>query len=104
MRFGAGHVDVGGGADGLDHRVQVVERDLQAFQDVRALLALSSSNWVRRRIDLAPVVEEVLSIRFRPQRLRLAVDQRQHVDAEAGLHGGVLVQLVQDGVRRCRRA
>ena len=34
----ARRVDVGRRADGRDHLVEVVERDLQAFEDVRALL------------------------------------------------------------------
>ena len=33
---GAGDVGVGGGADQLDHRVEVVERDQQALEDVGA--------------------------------------------------------------------
>ena len=44
----AGDVGVGRGADQLDHRVEVVERDQQALEDVGAGLGRRSSYWVRR--------------------------------------------------------
>ena len=51
-----------------------------------------------RQHDLA-VVEELDQQPLERQQLRLAVDQRQHVEAERLLHRGVLVQVVQHRVR-----
>ena len=49
--------------------------------------------------DLAPVVDVVLEHAAQRQRLRLAVDQGQHVHVERELHRGVLEQVVQHLVR-----
>jgi len=51
----AGGLDVGRLPDGSDHLVEVVEGDLEAFQDVRPSASLSRSNSVRRRTTSAVV-------------------------------------------------
>jgi hypothetical protein len=49
--------------------------------------------------DLAAVVDVVLEDALERQRLRLAVDEREHVHVERELHRGVLEQVVQHLVR-----
>ena len=72
----AGVVDVGRLADGADDRVEVVERDLQAFEDVRPVARLLEVELGAPANDLAAPVDVVLQDRLERQRLRLAVDQR----------------------------
>ena len=48
---------------------------------------------------LLAVIQELAQQALERQQLRLAVDQRQHVEAERGLHRGVLVQVVEHRVR-----
>jgi len=95
---GAGYIHVGRRADGLDHLVQVVEGDLQAFQDVRPLLRPRELELRAPPDDVAPVRDVVLQHPLQAERLGLAVDQRQHVGAEARLQRGVLEQLLHHGV------
>ena len=99
IRFVAGDVDVGRLADGLDDRVEVVEGDLEALEDVRPRLGLAEIELGPAPDDLAPVVEVVDQHAAQRQGLRLPVDQRQHVHVEGELHRGVLEQVVQDLVR-----
>ena len=62
--------------------------------------ALASSNSVRRRTTILAVRRcTAASSSLSVQRLRPAVDQRQHDDAEGGLQLRVLVELVQDDLR-----
>ena len=99
IRFDAGVVDVGRLADGLDDRVEVVEGDLEPFEDVRPGARLAEVELGPPPDDLAPVVEVVDEDAAQRQGLGLAVDQRQHVHVEGELHRRVLEQVVEDLVR-----
>ena len=93
-------IDVRRRADRGDDLVQVVEGDLQALEDVRALLRAREVELRPPADDLAPVGDVVLEHLLEAERLGLAVDERQHVRAEARLKGRVLEELLHDRVRR----
>ena len=57
--------------------------------------AFSRSNSAAAADDVAAVVDVRLEDLLDADGARLAIDQRQHVDGEGGLHGGVLVERVQ---------
>ena len=83
-------------ADRRDHRVQVVERDEQPFEDVGALLGPGQVVAAAPDHDRAAMVEEVAQQGAQGQHLGLAVDDRQHVHAVADLELGHLVERVQN--------
>ena len=58
--------------------------------------AFSSSNSERRRMTIAAVVDVGLEDLLEADGARLAVDEREHVDGERRLHGGVLVERVEE--------
>ena len=88
-------VGVGRLADQLDHRVEVVERDEEPLEDVSPGLGARQLVLGAAGDDVA-LVDDVVADRLeQAQRLRDAVDERDHVDAEALLHLGALVELVQ---------
>ena len=95
----ARRLDVGRLADRPDHLVEVVEGDLEAFQDVSPGAGLLQVELGPAPDDLAAVVDVVLQDGLERQRLRLAVDQGEHVHVERGLHRRVLEQVVQHPVR-----
>ena len=92
-------VAVARGADQLDDRVEVVERDEQALEDVRARLLLGELVLGAADDHLALVGDVVVDHRAQVQRARHVVDERDHVDAERGLHRRVLVELVEHDLR-----
>ena len=97
-----------GDVDGLrrpdqrDDLVERVERLDQTAQDVGPLVGLAQPVGGAPDDDVELVVDVVPDQLVEPQRARHAVDDRQHVGAEAGLQLGVLVEVVQhhlgDGV------
>src|SRR5574338_44426 len=93
------HLHVGRRADGGDHLVQVVEGDLEALEDVGPLLGARQVELRPATHDLAAVGDVVLARILQAQRLGLAVDEREHVGAEAGLQLRVLEELLHDRVR-----
>jgi hypothetical protein len=96
---GAGGVGVGRPADQRDHRVEVVERDQVAPQDVRPLLRLAELELRPAGDDLALEVEVFADQLEQRERLRDAVGERDCVVAEGRLELGVLEQLVQRDLR-----
>ena len=86
---------VGRPADDLDDGVEVVQRDEQSLEDVRARLLLGQLELRAAHDDLALVRDVGVQHLDQRQRARHAVDQGHHVDAERGLHRRVLVELVQ---------
>ena len=92
-------VGVGGGADERDDRVDVVERDEVALEDVRAALRLAQLVLRAADDDLALEVEVVRDELEQRQRLRHAVDERDGVVAERRLQRRVLEQLVERDLR-----
>ena len=83
------------GADQADDLVQVVERLLEAEQDVLALARLAQLVLGAPADDFDAVLDEALDAVDQAQLARLAVDDRQHDDAEADLQLRVLVQIVE---------
>ena len=95
---------IGRAADEGDDRVEVVERDQQAFEDVGAGLGLAELVLGAANDDVALVVDVVVDQLLEPERARHAVDQGDHVHAERVLHRRVLVELVQHDRRRIAAA
>ena len=95
IRPGAGDVDGLRRADQRDHFVERVERLDQAAQDVGPLVGLAQPVGGAPDDDVELVVDVVPDQLVQPQRAGNAVDDRQHVGAEAGLQLGVLVEVVQ---------
>ena len=91
-------------ADQLDHRVEVVERDEQPLEDVGAGLGAAQFVLGAAGDDLALVVDVVLDQLAQAEGARHPVDQRDHVDAEAGLHRGFLVEVVEHDLGRLAAA
>ena len=82
--------------DQRNHLVDIGERDREAFEQVRALAGLAQIEQGAPGHHLAPVAQEVLQQLLEIQRPRLAVDQRDDIDAEYVLQLRLLVQVVQD--------
>src|ERR1051325_10967543 len=86
----------------LDDLVDVVDGDLQAFEDVLAILRALELEFGAAGDDGVTVLDEVLQQLEQRQLARRAVHQREHDRAERLLHLRVLVELVQhdhgDGV------
>jgi hypothetical protein len=81
--------------DQLDHLVDVGERDREAFQHVGATARLAQLEDRATRDDFATMAHEGFEDVLQVEQLRLAVEQRHHVDAEHGLHLRLLEQVVQ---------
>ncbi len=81
--------------DDRDELVDVGQRHRQAFEDMAALARLGALEDRAPGDDLAPVLEEDLDELAQVAQPGLAVDQRDHVDAEAVLQLGLLVQVVE---------
>ncbi|OPZ49523.1 MAG: hypothetical protein BWY92_01396 [Firmicutes bacterium ADurb.BinA052] len=76
----------------------MIERDPQAFQDVRTVLGLCQVELGPARHYLFLVGDVMVQYLLDVQHARFIVHQRQHVHAEGCLHGSMLVQLVQNHV------
>ena len=87
-----------GGADELDDLVDVDDRDEQALDEVQAVLALAQPVLGAAAHDLDAEVDVDAQQLLEAQRARLAVDERDVVDAEGVLHRRQLVQLLEHGV------
>ena len=86
-------------ADQCDDRIEVIERNLQALEDVIAGLGLAQLELGAPAHDLAAEVDEALHQLEQGQHLRPAADDREHDDAEAQLQRRVLVEVVQHHLR-----
>ena len=82
--------------DQRDDLVDVRQRDGEAFEDVAAVARLAQLEARAPHDDLAPVLQEELEELLEIEQARLAVDQRDHVHAEAVLQLRQLVQVVED--------
>src|SRR5918997_2668698 len=85
--------------DGRHHLVEVEERDQQPLEDVRPRLRPLELVPRPAGDDLELVVDVVLEDRPVRERLRHAINEGHQVHAEALLHLGVLVEVVQDDLR-----
>ncbi len=88
------------GLDQLDHLVDVRQRDGQAFDDVRTRTRLAQVEDRAAGDDFATMADERVEDLAQRQRARLAIDQRDHVDAERDLQLGLLEQVVEQHVGR----
>ena len=88
-------VGVARAPDQLDHGVEVRQRDEQPLEDVCARLSPAQLELRATHDHVALVVDVVADELGEPQGARNAIDQRDHVRAEGGLHRGVLVELVE---------
>ena len=86
-------------ADDRNHMVQVVQRLLVALQNVRPVLGLLQQERRAPADHIDAVVDEVLQRLHQSHLARLAVHHGQEDHAEAFLHLGVLVELVQHNLR-----
>ena len=91
-------------ANQLDDLVEVIERDLQAFEDVRARFGLAQLELGAAPDDFAAELDEVLDDLEQAQHPRTAADDREHDDAERRLQLRVLVEVVEHDLRQLRRA
>ncbi len=90
-------VGAGGGlADDLDDAVEVVERDLEAEEDVFAVASLFEEEGGAAADDVLAVIEEGADGAVERELLGLAVMDGQEDHGEGLLHLGVLVELVED--------
>ena len=95
---GAGLGPVGRRPDGGDDRVEHVDGPEEALDDVRPVAGLVEAVLRAAADDLDLVVDVVRQRLGQVQRAGHAVDQRQHVDAEAGLQRRLLEEVVQHDV------
>ncbi len=82
-------------ANKLDHRIDVGQRYRQTFQDVRPIPRLAQFEHGPAGHHFTAVQQERIQDLFEVHHLGLVVIERHHVDAERGLHLGVLVEIVQ---------
>ena len=82
-------------ADQLDDRIEVIQRDLQAFENVRARFGLAQLELDAPADHVAPEVDEELDHLEQAEHLRPAGDNRQRDDAERLLQLRLLEQVVQ---------
>ena len=85
-----------GGADQADDFVEIVERLLEAEQDVLALAGFAQFVLGAPADHIDAVIDEVLDHVHQAELARLAVDDGEHDDAEADLQLCVLIQVVED--------
>ena len=86
---------VGAGADQPDHFIDIGDGDGEANKVVGAVARLAEFEAGAAEDDLLAEPDETLQGLAQAHLPRLAVVQRQHVDAEAGLQLGEAEQLVQ---------
>ena len=95
---GLGLVVVLGGADDADDLVDVVDGDLEAFEDVDAILRLLEQEAGAARDDLDAVVDEALEEELQAHAARGAVVEGEHVRREVRLQLGEAEEVVEDHV------
>jgi hypothetical protein len=83
-------------ADERDDVVDVGERDGETFEDVRTIARLRKVENGTARDDFAAMPDERFQHLLQAEELRLAVDERDHVDAEHRLERRLREQVVQD--------
>ena len=81
--------------DELDDLVDVEDRDEQALDEVQPLLRLAPAELAAPAHDVEAVVDVDLEQLAQPEGARLAVDERDVVDAERVLHRRQPVELLE---------
>ena len=94
-----GHRNVGGGADDVDHLVDEVHRRFERFPDMGALLGLAQLKHGATGDDLHLEFDVFLQHLLEGQNTGHPIHQRQHNDAEGGLHLGKGKELVEHHLR-----
>src|SRR5665213_1576090 len=84
-----------GSANDFDHGVEVVECNIKAFYNVRALASLAEQEGRSPLHDVDAMIDEGLDCLIEAQLPRLPVEHREEDHGEALLHGCVLVELVE---------
>ena len=82
-----------------DHRIQVIERNLEALEDMGTLFRLAELEGGPTDDDLAPVLDEMMQDLLEVQHFRPVVHQRQHDDPEGRLELRELIEIVQGDER-----
>ena len=82
--------------DQRDDLVDVRERNGEPFEQVGAFARLAQVVYRATRDDFAPMTHERFDHFLEVEQARLAVDQRDHVDAEHRFHRRLLVEVVED--------
>ena len=91
-----GLLGVRGGADHLDHFIDVGQGNGHPFEDVTSCPRAAEQVHASPRHDLAAVLNERFEHLLEIQRLGFVVDERNDVDAERGLELGLGVEVVED--------
>src|SRR5262249_23641383 len=86
-------------ADQRDHRVEVVERDLQALEDVIPGFRLPQLELGATPYHFAPELDEAPDELEQVQDFRPSADDGEHDDAEGRLQRRVLVEVVENHLR-----
>ena len=97
--FRLGIVAVAGIADDPDKFVQIGQGDEIAFELLGFDLGLPQEKARAAQHDLAPMLDVTGNGVLERKKLRLAVIDRQHVDAERGFERGVFVEIVDYDLR-----
>ena len=91
--------DAGAGcADDANDGVEIVERNLVAFEDVFTLAGLAQQEGGAALHDFDAVIDECADCFVESEFLRLSIKDGQKDHGEALLHLGVLVELVEDNL------
>ena len=86
---------VGAGFDNLNNLIEVVQGDLETFEDVGAGFGFLQLEHGAPGHDLLAVVNEEIQYFAQRQNLWLAFNDRQHDDAKGRMHWRHLVELVE---------
>jgi hypothetical protein len=83
----------------VDDGVEIVERDLETFEDVGPLFGFAK--FIDRSTDdhFAPMLNEMVQDLLEVEDLRAVIDKREHNDAERRFELCVPVKIVQDDER-----
>ena len=95
----AGLVAVGRGADDLHEVVQITQGNLEALEDVGAVLGLAEAEAGAAGDDVAAVLNEAFEQLADVHLLRATLVEGEQDDAERVLEVSVLVELVDDDLR-----
>ena len=86
-------------ADQGNHCIQVIERDLEALENMSPLFRLAQLEGGSTDDDLAPVLDEMMQDLLEVQHFRPVVHQRKHDDPEGRLELCELIQIIQGDER-----
>src|SRR5208282_755522 len=95
----AGLGAVGAGANDRDDVVEMIEGGEIAFEDVLAVLRFLQQEGGAPADDFHAVIDEVLDSLDQAHFARLVVDHRKQDHRKTFLHGGVLIELVENDLR-----